>query len=173
MADHPQDRLGSESAGSSKEARLDASVPPPVKPTRSYRACTNCRTHKTKCDLGDVNNPISPPCSRCKRERKECEFAESRRGGRANIEAGLAKRKGNSEAPFDLSGAAHVEPYSAVDRMDPGRNSARDHLDTGRYHQSGNGAHQMQAGPGTNYSATLPSTRHTALPKWLTAVTKE
>lgn len=77
-----------------------------VKPTRSYRACINCRTHKTKCDLGDVNNPIPPPCSRCKRERKECLFGESRRGGRANIEAGLAKRKANSEAPRDLSESA-------------------------------------------------------------------
>lgn len=75
----------------------------PVKPTRSYRACINCRTHKTKCDLGDVNNPISPPCSRCKRERKDCVFGESRRGGRANIEAGLAKRKANSEVPRDTS----------------------------------------------------------------------
>jgi hypothetical protein len=163
MADHPQDRLGSESAGSSKEARLDASVPPPVKPTRSYRACTNCRTHKTKCDLGDVNNPISPPCSRCKRERKECEFAESRRGGRANIEAGLAKRKGNSEAPFDSFGAANGDPYPAIDKSR--RTNPKDGFDFGRYHDLASEIHQQhqhQAGPGMSYSATMPSTRHTA-----------
>lgn len=91
-------------------------APPPVKPTRSYRACINCRTHKTKCDLGDVNNPISPPCSRCKRERKECVFGESRRGGRANIEAGLAKRKATSEAPRDSS-----EPSGGARQGDTGK----------------------------------------------------
>lgn len=96
MADPSHPRVDSEYVSTSSLARLDPSGPPPAKATRSYRACTNCRAHKTKCDLGDVNNPISPPCSRCKRERKVCEFAESRRGGRANIEAGLAKRKGNS-----------------------------------------------------------------------------
>jgi hypothetical protein len=93
----------------------------PVKPTRSYRACINCRTHKTKCDLGDVNNPISPPCSRCKRERKECVFGESRRGGRANIEAGLAKRKATSEAPRDTSEAANggLQPEDARNGGEP------------------------------------------------------
>lgn len=145
MADLSQDRLGSGSAGSSKDTRHDASVPPPVKPTRSYRACTNCRTHKTKCDLGDVNNPISPPCSRCKRERKECEFAESRRGGRANIEAGLAKRKGVSEAPFDSFGKNDLDPR--------------------RYQNLASGIQQQQEGPFTRFSAPMSSTGHTALPQ--------
>lgn len=82
-----------------QRSQSEQAAPPSAKLTRSYRACINCRTHKTKCDLGDVNNPIPPPCSRCKRERKECVFGESKRGGRANIDAGLAKRKGTSEAP--------------------------------------------------------------------------
>ncbi|GHJ85529.1 hypothetical protein NliqN6_1931 [Naganishia liquefaciens] len=96
MADHSDPRVEYQASSISSLPKLEQSGPPLAKATRSYRACTNCRAHKTKCDLGDVNNPISPPCSRCKRERKICEFAESRRGGRANIEAGLAKRKGNS-----------------------------------------------------------------------------
>ncbi|KAJ9125495.1 hypothetical protein QFC22_000456 [Naganishia vaughanmartiniae] len=83
-----------------------------AKLTRSYRACINCRTHKTKCDLGDVNNPIPPPCSRCKRERKECVFGESKRGGRANIDAGLAKRKGTSEAPGNPEDAPNRDERS-------------------------------------------------------------
>lgn len=48
---------------------------------RNYKACLNCRTRKVRCDLGPVEAPNDPPCARCKRERKECVFAESRRGG--------------------------------------------------------------------------------------------
>ena len=121
MANSSHPRAESESASTSSLARLDPSVPPPAKAIRSYRACTNCRAHKTKCDLGDVNNPISPPCSRCKRERKHCEFAESRRGGRANIEAGLAKRKGNSGAGEPSSG--NDTKQNVRIRADSGRQS--------------------------------------------------
>ncbi|KAJ9109091.1 hypothetical protein QFC21_000419 [Naganishia friedmannii] len=92
----------------------EQAVPPSAKLTRSYRACINCRTHKTKCDLGDVNNPIPPPCSRCKRERKECVFGESKRGGRANIDAGLAKRKGTSEAP-GITEETHIRDRRSED----------------------------------------------------------
>ena len=60
---------------------------------RSYRACLNCRRHKTKCDLGDVNAPQSPPCSKCKRTRTECVFSAGRRGGRSNIDGANKKRK--------------------------------------------------------------------------------
>lgn len=52
----------------------------PVKFKRNYVACLNCRTRKVKCDLGSVENPHDPPCARCKRERKECVFVESKRG---------------------------------------------------------------------------------------------
>ncbi|WVW86321.1 hypothetical protein I302_108363 [Kwoniella bestiolae CBS 10118] len=50
--------------------------PKPDKIKRGYRAC-----RKAKCDLGDIDAPSSPPCSRCKRESRECVFAPSRRGG--------------------------------------------------------------------------------------------
>ncbi|WVQ94853.1 hypothetical protein IAU59_001936 [Kwoniella sp. CBS 9459] len=48
---------------------------------RGYRACLHCRARKAKCDLGDIDAPSSPPCSRCRRESRECVFAPSRRGG--------------------------------------------------------------------------------------------
>ncbi|OCF61630.1 hypothetical protein L486_01287 [Kwoniella mangroviensis CBS 10435] len=53
----------------------------PEKVKRGYRACLHCRSRKAKCDLGDIDAPSSPPCSRCKRESRECVFAPSRRGG--------------------------------------------------------------------------------------------
>lgn len=58
---------------------------------RNYKACLNCRTRKVKCDLGSVDAP-NPPCVRCKRERKECVFAESKRGG-SNLNNLKKKRK--------------------------------------------------------------------------------
>ncbi|CAR24760.1 Aro80p [Lachancea thermotolerans CBS 6340] len=54
---------------------------------RGYKACLNCRSRKTRCDLGPPDSPRDPPCVRCKRERKECVFLEnSKRGGRKRIE---------------------------------------------------------------------------------------
>ncbi|ADV23934.1 specific RNA polymerase II transcription factor, putative [Cryptococcus gattii WM276] len=59
----------------------DLSAASREKVRRGYRACLHCRSRKAKCDLGDIDAPSSPPCSRCKRESRECVFAPSRRGG--------------------------------------------------------------------------------------------
>ncbi|GME88117.1 unnamed protein product [[Candida] boidinii] len=59
---------------------------------RNYRSCINCRIRKVKCDLGPLDNPHPPPCRLCRRQRKECVFVESKRGGIENIRAGK-KRK--------------------------------------------------------------------------------
>ncbi|KAK9459759.1 uncharacterized protein V1516DRAFT_446603 [Lipomyces oligophaga] len=59
---------------------------------RSYKACLHCRERKVKCDLGSLDNPSDPPCARCKREGRKCEFVPSRRGGAKNIRAGKAKQ---------------------------------------------------------------------------------
>lgn len=50
---------------------------------RSYKACLNCRLRKIKCDLGPLDNPHEPPCRRCKREGRSCEFIESKKRGTA------------------------------------------------------------------------------------------
>ena len=47
--------------------------------TRTYQACEECRRRKIKCDMGPVDNPHSPPCARCRRENKECNFNATRR----------------------------------------------------------------------------------------------
>ncbi|ODV90938.1 hypothetical protein CANCADRAFT_113569 [Tortispora caseinolytica NRRL Y-17796] len=61
--------------------------------TRSYKACLSCRKRKVKCDLGPIDAPHDPPCVRCRRENKPCEFVESRRGGAENIQKGLLKKQ--------------------------------------------------------------------------------
>lgn len=78
---------------------------------RAYKACINCRKRKVKCDFGDVANPSRPPCRRCKREGKECEFVASRRGGIRNVLAGREKKA--RELGFDGMGINKVnEPLS-------------------------------------------------------------
>ncbi|KAI6248148.1 hypothetical protein HI914_03754 [Erysiphe necator] len=52
----------------------------PLDTMRAYRACLNCRSRKSKCDL-DINQG-KPPCRRCQRENKVCILGESHRGGR-------------------------------------------------------------------------------------------
>ncbi|MCJ1401043.1 hypothetical protein MMC11_004255 [Xylographa trunciseda] len=51
-----------------------------------------CRRRKVRCDLGPVDNPHDPPCVRCRREKKDCFFTETRR-----------KRKAEDEGLRDLS----------------------------------------------------------------------
>ncbi|KAG0672776.1 hypothetical protein C6P40_003331, partial [Pichia californica] len=72
-------------SNSSLNSSLDSKRKVPFK--RNYSACLNCRTRKVKCDLGSVENPHDPPCARCKRERKECVFIESKRGSNTHIKA--------------------------------------------------------------------------------------
>lgn len=47
---------------------------------RSFKACDGCRTKKVKCELGDLAAPSEPPCARCKREMRPCQFTMSTRG---------------------------------------------------------------------------------------------
>ncbi|KAH8705316.1 putative C6 transcription factor [Talaromyces proteolyticus] len=51
---------------------------------RGYQACDPCRKRKVKCDLGSVDNPRPPPCVRCRRESKRCEFSATRRKRKAS-----------------------------------------------------------------------------------------
>ncbi|KAK1927726.1 hypothetical protein DB88DRAFT_479042 [Papiliotrema laurentii] len=71
------------SSTSGREDQADSTPPKPKKddsgPKRGYRACVHCRMRKARCDLGDVNAPSSPPCSRCRREQRTCVFVPSKR----------------------------------------------------------------------------------------------
>ncbi|KAL2011386.1 hypothetical protein VTN00DRAFT_4104 [Thermoascus crustaceus] len=57
---------------------------PPPQHRRGYQACDPCRKRKVKCDLGSVDNPRPPPCVRCRRESKRCEFSATRRKRKAS-----------------------------------------------------------------------------------------
>jgi hypothetical protein len=93
---------------------------------RGYQACDPCRKRKVKCDLGSmvplslsalfccsffffmyflpddlqkgVDNPRPPPCVRCRRESKRCEFSATRRKRKQSdaaeepVEAGVLHR---------------------------------------------------------------------------------
>ncbi|KAF1982456.1 hypothetical protein K402DRAFT_195474 [Aulographum hederae CBS 113979] len=68
-------------AASNSRESSDSGPPKPGQPghTRTYQACIPCRKRKVRCDLGPVDNPHDPPCSRCRRESKECYFSTTRR----------------------------------------------------------------------------------------------
>lgn len=65
-----------------KPAKMRAAGNGGPRHSRNYAACLSCRTRKVRCDLGDVESPGEPPCVRCRRERKECVFVDSRKGRR-------------------------------------------------------------------------------------------
>ncbi|KAF2762560.1 hypothetical protein EJ05DRAFT_495439 [Pseudovirgaria hyperparasitica] len=59
----------------------------PAPHTRTYQACIPCRRRKVRCDLGPVDNPHDPPCTRCRRESKECYFSATRRKRKTSEDA--------------------------------------------------------------------------------------
>ncbi|CCK69434.1 Aro80p KNAG_0C03250 [Huiozyma naganishii CBS 8797] len=59
--------------GNGKNMRGKA-VGPQTHWIRGFKACTNCRIKKVRCDFGPSDNPHPPPCARCKRESKNCTF---------------------------------------------------------------------------------------------------
>ncbi|MCJ1310095.1 hypothetical protein MMC25_003756 [Agyrium rufum] len=60
-----------------------ASAAPASAHKRTYQACIPCRKRKVRCDLGSVDTPSDPPCVRCRREKKNCFFSETRRKRKA------------------------------------------------------------------------------------------
>lgn len=110
-----------------RQKTSDESTPDPQSPRggakqfkRSYKACLNCRTRKIKCDLGSPNNPMDPPCARCRRERKDCVFVESRRGvsgkkkkdGETTNSKASQSRESSVAIEFNIANESH-ERYRA------------------------------------------------------------
>lgn len=107
---------------------------------RNYKACLNCRLRKVKCELGSVDNPIEGKCARCRRERRDCVFVESKRGGQshkrkegatpepvgAGTGAGTAQLPGvndilnNSQSPGTKPGYSHSASISPIPSPEPG-----------------------------------------------------
>lgn len=89
---------------------------------RNYKACLNCRLRKVKCDLGSVDSPRDGKCARCLRERKDCVFVESRRGGTAPHTSG-GNTRSNSLLSVPMA-AYHSESASEhglhAESTDPG-----------------------------------------------------
>ncbi|KAK7525278.1 uncharacterized protein IWZ02DRAFT_230630 [Phyllosticta citriasiana] len=59
---------------------------------RNYQACEACKKQKGRCDLGSCDDP-QPPCTRCRRARRECVFGPSRYSSKG------AKKHANSSEP--------------------------------------------------------------------------
>ncbi|GMK59278.1 hypothetical protein CspeluHIS016_0702930 [Cutaneotrichosporon spelunceum] len=142
---HPPSRLSPPPGASVHDLIAGAreSAPPPPKrkdedraPKRGYRACVHCRLRKAKCDLGDVNAPSEPPCTRCRREQRNCVFLPSKRrrkngndelkpeiypahGGSGSISAGTPGSNGAGGLPFNAS-TNFTHPESSAQPSHPG-----------------------------------------------------
>ncbi|PGH03407.1 hypothetical protein AJ79_07373 [Helicocarpus griseus UAMH5409] len=76
-ARQPRDSNSHSNPGFSSPRRSPSPAAPQHR--RGYQACDPCRKRKVRCDLGSVDNPRPPPCVRCRRESKRCEFSATRR----------------------------------------------------------------------------------------------
>nr|XP_018265113.1 uncharacterized protein I303_01473 [Kwoniella dejecticola CBS 10117]OBR87271.1 hypothetical protein I303_01473 [Kwoniella dejecticola CBS 10117] len=56
-----------------------SATPQPRKPNhvRTYQACESCRAAKLRCDLGSPDAPHEPPCRRCLRTGRQCNFTKT------------------------------------------------------------------------------------------------
>ncbi|ORX35392.1 hypothetical protein BD324DRAFT_94682 [Kockovaella imperatae] len=98
---------------------------------RGYRACVHCRMRKAKCDLGDTDAPSKPPCSRCKREMRNCVFLPTKR----------RKHRSGSEDDYVQIYPAHSEtafraPISDNERIDSTSPGSFNHVNISVTHAS-------------------------------------
>ena len=87
-----------------------------AKHRRNYQACERCRERKVKCDLGSVDAPRKPPCARCMREQKKCEFANQRKKRKSS--ADLDDNDG-SEANEDIKRRRTISSNSRAPEIAP------------------------------------------------------
>ena len=89
-----------------------------------------CRRRKVRCDLGSVDEPHDPPCVRCRREKKECFFTETRR-----------KRKNEDEEAEAIAAAAAAASVRRTHGFSGGE------VDGGRDEEYDEGAVAEEDGP--------------------------
>ncbi|DAA76019.1 TPA_exp: Uncharacterized protein A8136_1056 [Trichophyton benhamiae CBS 112371] len=77
---------------------------------RTYKACMSCRQRKAKCELGGNNDrgiPPGPPCLRCRREQRNCQFSEDRAWARKKKKDTTTNTSApETSAPFSTTTAA-------------------------------------------------------------------
>ncbi|KAE8356698.1 hypothetical protein BDV28DRAFT_126416 [Aspergillus coremiiformis] len=107
-----------------QNSQTQKSPSPQPQHRRGYQACDPCRKRKVKCDLGSVDNPRPPPCVRCRRESKRCEFSATRRKRKPSeveetVDGVLRRDKRmmigeptSNDSPSDGS-SSYVQPESA------------------------------------------------------------
>ncbi|KJX99224.1 Fungal Zn binuclear cluster domain containing protein/C6 transcription factor [Zymoseptoria brevis] len=69
---------------------------------RTYQACIPCRQRKVRCDLGSVDNPHDPPCTRCRREAKECYFSATRRKKKNAGDENTGSEAGDDNVTYEI-----------------------------------------------------------------------
>ncbi|CCE79560.1 Piso0_001634 [Millerozyma farinosa CBS 7064] len=124
---------------------------------RSYKACLNCRLRKVKCDLGSVDNPREGKCVRCMRERKDCVFIESRRGGTSNVSHGRKRKlemvQGSSGVSTQDSTESSAEP--SMSKIEEGEEDALDRQETSPLSEMRNESHSRSTTFSTAESALV------------------
>ncbi|KAH8731615.1 hypothetical protein GQ44DRAFT_722568 [Phaeosphaeriaceae sp. PMI808] len=76
---------------------------------RGYMACVLCRAHKVRCVLG-----TGPPCSKCRREHRECVFERANRGPRTREAPQWAEPVQLADPTATENGEQHDHTNTAV-----------------------------------------------------------
>lgn len=108
--------------------------PLPTKRPRVRQACTACRESKFRCDLGDPLTPKDPPCQRCERTGRSCEFVGSHLQFKPRKMTN--RRSGTSRVGDGLSGPSGVPQASKRASISPTTASHNDTITTLPYSQT-------------------------------------
>lgn len=83
-------------------------MPPEPKRQRVTQACKACRDSKLRCDLGDARAPKNPPCERCLRTGRTCDFVGS------HLRCKPRKMTRRASVPASTSGPSSVPRGSTM-----------------------------------------------------------
>ncbi|KAJ0417869.1 hypothetical protein BJY00DRAFT_315470 [Aspergillus carlsbadensis] len=106
--------------------RNNSSVPNTPSYKRGYVACIGCRTRKVRCVLGS-----KPPCAKCQREHRECEFQKGERTGKRREVPKWARTENQSrrDSIATPTSTREDEPSEEVSSEHSRRESAVEHHD--------------------------------------------
>jgi hypothetical protein len=95
---------------------------------------------KARCDLGDVNAPSSPPCSRCRREQRNL----------VALDTPLRRAQGRLDASFGVSTHQMVVEYEGEKARTEG---TKTHVRCSRLYPTQQGGHAGPSGEGVSLAS--------------------